>query len=149
MTIEEMQDEIDSLKSENSMLRKMQPVTLVGDSARSFALALGLSEIKSLLREWHKIKETSDLPRKSGRYNVYITTSHYPTSSYDFCDSPYDESRVDSAFYMEDQKIWYVGENYAINALSYIMDETPLNGEYISDWCELPYPPDDCEQTNE
>ena len=39
-----LEDDLASLRSENAMLRKMQPVTLNGDAARSFALAAELSE---------------------------------------------------------------------------------------------------------
>jgi RNA polymerase subunit RPABC4/transcription elongation factor Spt4 len=44
-----LQAELTSLRSENAMLRKMQPVTLNGDAARSFALAAELSEAKQAL----------------------------------------------------------------------------------------------------
>ena len=44
-----LQAELTSLRSENAMLRKMQPVVLNGDSARSFALAAELSETKQAL----------------------------------------------------------------------------------------------------
>jgi hypothetical protein len=44
-----LQAELTSLRSENAMLRKMQPVTLNGDAARSFALAAELSATKQQL----------------------------------------------------------------------------------------------------
>lgn len=48
---------LQELHAENDVLRKMQPVTLSGDSATSFALALELSEIKAKLDELSKEKE--------------------------------------------------------------------------------------------
>ena len=44
-----LQAELTSLRSENAMLRKMQPVTLNGEAARSFALAAELSATKQQL----------------------------------------------------------------------------------------------------
>jgi hypothetical protein len=45
----QLQDELATLRSENAMLRKMQPVTLNGEAARSFALAAELSATKQQL----------------------------------------------------------------------------------------------------
>lgn len=48
---------LQELHAENDTLRKMQPVTLTGDSVTSFALALELSETKVKLDELSKEKE--------------------------------------------------------------------------------------------
>jgi hypothetical protein len=44
-----LQAELETLRSANAMLRKMQPLVLEGDAARSFALAAELSETKQAL----------------------------------------------------------------------------------------------------
>ncbi|MDD5022009.1 MAG: hypothetical protein PHR82_07805 [Endomicrobiaceae bacterium] len=136
-----------SIMCENNMLRKMRPVVLNGESARSFALALEVSELKSKLPKWVQIKQVSDLPRKCGRYNVCLVTSHYPTSTYDFCDSPYDEEIVTSAYYDNEQKLWILGEECTVNAMLIVLDDTPMNGQYISHWCEFPLSPNKMENS--
>lgn len=45
--ISSLRDENKKLRAENSMLRKMQPVELDGEAAKSFTLALEVSELKA------------------------------------------------------------------------------------------------------
>lgn len=78
-----------------------------------------------------------------GKYNVVVLRSHWPTSTYDICDSPYDETFVTTASYDGVQKIWHLdwgdwGEQ--LNALIDIED-SPLNGDYVTHWMPLPEPP--------
>lgn len=47
--ISSLRAENDNLRAENSMLRKMQPVELDGEAAKSFALALEVSGLKAHL----------------------------------------------------------------------------------------------------
>jgi hypothetical protein len=138
---------LESIMCENNMLRKMRPVVLNGESARSFALALELSELKSKLPKWVHIKQVSDLPRKCGRYNVCLVTSHHPTSTYDSCDFPYEDEIVTSAYYDNEQKLWILCEECTVNAMLIVLDDTPMNGQYISHWCEFPLSPNKMENS--
>lgn len=78
-----------------------------------------------------------------GKYNVVVLRSHWPTSTYDIYDSPYDETFVTTASYDGAQKIWHLnwGDwNEQLNALINIED-SPLNGDYVTHWMPLPEPP--------
>ena len=84
------------------------------------------------------------LPECDNKYGwvsciVSVIRSHYPTSSYDFCDSPYDEDIVMHADYHVSQKIWHLECNEQLNALIDIEDQ-PLNGDYVIAWQPLPEP---------
>lgn len=90
--------------------------------------------------KWIPVEER--LPESEDKYgwvkcNVTVMRSHYPTSSYDFCDSPYDEYFVAEAMYDVTQKIWHIGEMTHLNALIDI-DDSPLNGDYVIAWQPLP-----------
>lgn len=84
------------------------------------------------------------LPKPEDKYgwvecNVTVMRSHWPTSSYDSCDSPYDEYIVAGAMYDTSQKIWHLGEHTQLNALIDIED-SPLNGDCVIAWTPLPEP---------
>ena len=84
------------------------------------------------------------LPKSEDKYgwvecNVTVMRSHWPTSSYDSCDSPYDEYFVTGAMYDTSQKIWHLGEHTQLNALIDIED-SPLNGDCVIAWMPLPEP---------
>lgn len=84
------------------------------------------------------------LPKSEDKYgwvecNVTVMRSHFPTSSYDSCDAPYDEYFVTGAMYDTSQKIWHLGEHTQLNALIDIED-SPLNGDYVIAWMPLPQP---------
>lgn len=84
------------------------------------------------------------LPKSEDKYgyvkcNVTVIRSHYPTSSYDICDEPYDEYFVADAMYDVSQKIWHLGEHTQLNALIDIED-LPLNCDYVIAWKPLPEP---------
>lgn len=87
-----------------------------------------------------------------GKYNVVVLRSHWPTSTYDICDSPYDETFVTTASYDGAQKIWHLDWDEQLNALIDIED-SPLNGDYVTHWMPLPEPPkendNDIERENE
>lgn len=72
-----------------------------------------------------------------GKYNVVVLRSHWPTSTYDICDSPYDETFVTTASYDGAQKIWHLDWDEQLNALIDIED-SPLNGDYVTHWMPLP-----------
>ena len=74
------------------------------------------------------------------KYNVVVLRSHWPTSSYDMCDAPYDEKIVTTASYDSEQKIWHLDWGAQLNALIDIED-SPLNGDYVTHWMPLPEPP--------
>ena len=78
------------------------------------------------------------------RYNVVVLRSHWPTSSYDSCDAPYDEEIVTTAMYDSEQKIWHLDWGTSLNALIDIED-SPLNGDYVTHWMPLPEPPKEVE----
>ena len=82
------------------------------------------------------------LPESEDKYlwvncNVTVMRNHWPTSSYDFCDSPYDEYFVTGAMYDSSQKIWHLSDNMQLNALIDIED-SPLNGDCVIAWMPLP-----------
>lgn len=60
------------------------------------------------MADWICVKDR--LPKRQKRWESYIVVvnrSHYPTSSYDPCDAPYDEEIVTTAKYDSEQKIWH------------------------------------------
>lgn len=84
------------------------------------------------------------LPESENKYGwvsciVSVIRTHYPTSSYDICDSPYDENLVMHANYHVPQKIWHLECDEQLNALMDIED-APLNGDYVIAWQPLPEP---------
>lgn len=93
------------------------------------------------MSEWISVKER--LPERSEcweRYNISVLRSHFPASSYDMCDSPYDEKIVTTAAYDSEQKIWHLDWDEQLNALIDIED-APLNGDFVTHWQPLPPPP--------
>ena len=94
------------------------------------------------LTEWVSVEER--LPENSECWETYIVIvnrSHWPTSSYDPCDAPYDETLVATAKYDSKQKIWHIDWDEQLNALIDI-ENAPLNGDYVTHWMPLPAPPD-------
>ena len=84
------------------------------------------------------------LPKCENEYGwvnciVSVIRSHYPTSTYDVCDSPYDENIVMHAQFNAFQKIWHLECDEQLNALIDIED-APLNGDYVVAWQPLPVP---------
>lgn len=100
------------------------------------------------VQQW--IPVTERLPGREGKlepwkhYNVVVLRSHWPTSSYDLCDAPYDEKIVTTASYDSEQKIWHLDWGTSLNALIDIKD-SPLNGDYVTHWMPLPEPPKEVE----
>lgn len=96
------------------------------------------------VQEW--IPVTERLPGREGKlepwksYNVVVLRSHWPTSSYDLCDAPYDEKIVTTARYDSEQKIWHLDWGTQLNALIDIED-SPLNGDFVTHWMPIPQPP--------
>ena len=93
------------------------------------------------MSEWISVKDK--LPEKHEcwhRYNITVMRSHYPTSSYDLCDEPYEEKIVTTAAYDSNQKIWHLDWDEQLNALIDI-DDAPLNGDFVTHWMPLPEPP--------
>lgn len=90
--------------------------------------------------EWVSVEER--LPESTECWETYIVTvnrSHWPTSSYDICDAPYDELLVASAQYDSKQKIWHLPWDEQLNALIQA-DDAPLNGDFVTHWMPLPEP---------
>lgn len=84
------------------------------------------------------------LPECENKYGwvsciVSVIRSHYPTSTYDICDAPYDENIVMCANYNVSQKIWHLDCDEQLNALIDIED-APLNCDYVIAWQPLPQP---------
>ena len=94
--------------------------------------------------KWNSVKDRLPDREKvlepSKKYNVVVLRSHWPTSTYDICDSPYDETFVTTASYDGAQKIWHLDWGEQLNALIDIED-SPLNGDYVTHWTPLPEPP--------
>lgn len=91
--------------------------------------------------EWVSVEER--LPEDSECWRTYIVTvnrSHWPISSYDICDAPYDEQLVASAQYDSKQKIWHLPWDEQLNALIQA-DDAPLNGDFVTHWMPLPEMP--------
>lgn len=70
---------------------------------------------------------------------VSVIRGHYPTSTYDICDAPYEEEFVTFAKYDTLQKIWHLDFDEQLNALLDV-EELPLNGDYVIAWQPLPEP---------
>ena len=94
------------------------------------------------MADWISVQER--LPKNSERWEKYlvvVSRSHYPTSTYDIVDAPYDEEFVTFAQYDSEQKIWHVlwgeGCTDCLNALIDIED-SPLNGDCVTHWMPLP-----------
>lgn len=105
-----------------------------------------ISIVKQLAEEYNGgwIPCSERLPECENKYGwvsciVSVIRSHYPTSSYDICDSPYDENIVMHANYHVSQKIWHLECDEQLNALIDIED-APLNGDYVLAWQPLPAP---------
>ena len=93
-------------------------------------------------RKWIPVSER--LPECENKYGwvsciVSVIRSHYPISTYDICNSPYDENIVMHANYHVSQKIWHLESDEQLNALMDIED-APLNGDYVIAWQPLPEP---------
>ena len=91
---------------------------------------------------WIPVSER--LPECENKYGwvsciVSVIRSHYPTSTYDICDAPYDENIVMHADYNVSQKIWHLECDEQLNALMDIED-APLNCDYVIAWMPLPAP---------
>ena len=90
--------------------------------------------------EWVSVEER--LPESTECWETYIVTvnrSHWPTSSYDLCDAPYNEELVAVAQYDSKQKIWHLSWDEQLNALIQA-DDAPLNGDFVTHWIPLPEP---------
>lgn len=90
--------------------------------------------------EWVSVEER--LPESTECWKTYIVTvnrSHWPTSSYDLCDAPYNEELVAVAQYDSKQKIWHLSWDEQLNALIQA-DDAPLNGDFVTHWIPLPEP---------
>lgn len=90
--------------------------------------------------KWISVED--DLPKRS-KYNFeeYIVTvcrSHWPTSSYDPVDAPYDEEYTTSARYDFDQKVWHLGWGEVVLNALLKPEDAPLNGEVVTHWMPLP-----------
>ena len=93
--------------------------------------------------QWISVKDR--LPKPTEQWShciVLVNVAHWPTSTYDICDSPYDEEFVVTAMYNSKQKIWHInGWDEQINALLPIIDDEPVNGSCVTHWMPLPKPP--------
>lgn len=108
-----------------------------------------LDELRKIIEiyrgtQWKSV-EGGNLPHNKGegwgKYIVAITRINWPTSTYDFCDSPYSEDFMATALYDADQKIWHIdGCDEQLNALIDI-DDAPLNSDFVTHWMEMPAPP--------
>lgn len=90
--------------------------------------------------QWISVKDR--LPEPTEQWShciVLVNVAHWPTSTYDICDSPYDEEFVVTAMYNSKQKIWHInGWDEQINALLPIIDDEPVNGSCVTHWMPLP-----------
>lgn len=90
--------------------------------------------------KWVSVEDR--LPESTECWKTYIVTvnrSHWPTSSYDLCDAPYNEELVAVAQYDSKQKIWHLSWDEQLNALIQA-DDAPLNGDFVTHWMPLPEP---------
>ena len=97
---------------------------------------------KQMSNGWIKCEDRLPQRKDSNQWvacNVCILRTHYPTSTYDICDAPYDETIVTSAKYDTVQKIWHLDWDEQLNALINIEDSS-LNGDYVIAWQPLPEP---------
>ena len=121
------------------------PVYLNGCATRQKEIIDIINElplVEPVRGEWIDVKDA--LPPEKEHWKEYIVCverSHYPTSTYDIIDSPYSETIITTAKYDSQQKIWHLQWDEQLNALMDI-DDSPLNGEYITHWMPLPEPYD-------
>ena len=135
---------IDEMKLIENLKQKIAPERF-GERCNAMDVISGVLQVideQPQADKWIPCSER--LPESEDKYgwvkcNVTVMRSHYPTSSYDFCDSPYDEYFVAEAMYDVTQKIWHIGEMTHLNALIDI-DDSPLNGDYVIAWQPLPAP---------
>jgi len=87
---------------------------------------------------WISVKDR--LPEPDERfedYNVKVSRSHFPTSSYDPVDAPYEEEYITTALFDGDQKIWHLLRiDEMLNALI-MPEDSPLNGDVVTHWKEV------------
>lgn len=94
------------------------------------------------MADWISVRER--LPANSEHWKNYIVVvsrSHYPTSTYDIVDAPYDEEFVTPAQYDSEQKIWHVLWGVeCTECLNALIDpeDSPLNGDCVTHWMSLP-----------
>lgn len=103
---------------------------------------MGVSKMENTNNGWISVKDRfpkSENGQKWVSCIVSVIRSHYPTSTYDVCDSPYDEEIVMHAHYDVSQKIWHLECDEQVNALMDIED-APLNCDYVIAWQQLPEP---------
>lgn len=148
MTYKEAADILDPETSRDALRpydydyqRRLQ---VINDACQLAAEVLRTATDANVGDKWVSV-EGRNLPlnkgKSWGKYIVAITRSHFPTSSYDICDSPYDEDFVETALYDSEQKIWHIDNwDEQLNALIDI-DDAPMNGDFVTHWMPLPEPP--------
>lgn len=100
------------------------------------------------MSEWISVKD--GLPKPDSKYEwveciVSILESHFPTSSYDICDAPYDRNYTTTAMFDSQQKLWHLQRvDTVLNAMMDI-DDMPLNGMFVTHWMPLPAAPEEGE----
>lgn len=96
------------------------------------------------IQEWISVEER--LPERErenySEYLVVVVRSHWPTSSYDPVDAPYDEEYTTVAMYDSEQKLWHLGRSEVVLNALLPADDAPLNGEHVTHWMPLPEPPE-------
>ena len=125
--------------------------TRIGRNSCDFAV----EDVMNLAEEYNNgwIPCSERLPECENKYSwvrciVSVIRSHYPTSTYDICDAPYDENIVMYANYNVSQKIWHLDCDEQLNALIDIED-APLNCDYVIAWQPLPEPYKEGGEVNE
>ena len=108
-----------------------------------YDVILQLDDMPTITPQSEWISTEDRLPESTECWETYIVTvnrSHWPTSSYDLCDAPYNEQLVASAQYDSKQKIWHLPWDEQLNALIQA-DDAPLNGDFVAYWMPLPESP--------
>ena len=92
------------------------------------------------MSEWVSV-EHGNLPKRpdNGVWQRYIVRAVITHSSTIF-DEPEENEYVMSAFYDHNQKIWNLDNETTINALRE-PDGSPLCGDYVTHWMQMPKPP--------
>ena len=89
------------------------------------------------------IPVTERLPtnkRNFDEYIVSVSSSHYPSSSYDPVDAPYSEEYTTIACFDHEQKTWHLCRSEAVLNALIMPEDCPLNGECVTAWAEMPTP---------
>lgn len=92
------------------------------------------------VQAWVSVED--ELPKRSeynfNEYIVKVVRSHWPTSSYDVIDAPYDEEYTTFACYDHDQMVWHLYRSEEVLNALLKPEDAPVNGDCVTHWMPMP-----------